>query len=233
VNRDVATVLFTALVATANPSLLAAVTVMALLPHPKRLMLGYLLGAYTTSVVAGLLIVYSLHGSRVVSTSTQLLSPAGEIIVGASALIVAFLVATGRAAAARSWRRKHVHSKPREGLPREPWQARMLQRGGAGVTFVVGAAMSFPGVGYVNALDHIAHLNPPAVSLVLLVLYFCVMQQVLLEGALLVTVFAEDRAQDLIGGFRAWLTGHGRILTTVGLAAVGGLLAARGVLTIG
>ena len=33
-------------------------------------MTGYLLGAYTTSVVAGLGIVFSLHGSSVVKTST-------------------------------------------------------------------------------------------------------------------------------------------------------------------
>ena len=35
------------LVAVANPTLLAATTVMMLLPNPRRLMAGYLLGAYT------------------------------------------------------------------------------------------------------------------------------------------------------------------------------------------
>jgi hypothetical protein len=38
------------LVSMFNPSLLAAVTVMLLLPSPKRLMFGYLLGAYTASI---------------------------------------------------------------------------------------------------------------------------------------------------------------------------------------
>ena len=42
-----------ALVAMFNPTLLAAVTVMMLLPNPKRLMLGYLLGAYLTSITSG------------------------------------------------------------------------------------------------------------------------------------------------------------------------------------
>jgi len=40
--------------------------------------------------------------------------------------------------------------------------------------------MSFPGISYVNALDHIAHLNPPTVALLLLIVYFSVMQQSLL-----------------------------------------------------
>ena len=52
-NGDLGTVLVLALVATLNPSLLAATTAMLLLPHPRRLMLGYLLGAYTTSIAAG------------------------------------------------------------------------------------------------------------------------------------------------------------------------------------
>lgn len=43
-----------------NPTLLAAVTMMLLLPNPKRLMPGYLLGAYTTSITLGLVIVFSL-----------------------------------------------------------------------------------------------------------------------------------------------------------------------------
>ena len=47
-----------------NPTLLAAVTVMMLLPNPKKLMLGYLLGAYLTSITLGMLIVFSLHGTR-------------------------------------------------------------------------------------------------------------------------------------------------------------------------
>jgi hypothetical protein len=37
------------LTAALNPTLLAPTTVMLLLPNPKRLLLGYLLGAYTTS----------------------------------------------------------------------------------------------------------------------------------------------------------------------------------------
>lgn len=45
------------LLAMFNPALLAAVTVLLLLPSPKRLMVGYLLGAYTTSITLGLLIV--------------------------------------------------------------------------------------------------------------------------------------------------------------------------------
>ncbi len=232
-NRDIVIVLSSAVLATLNPSLLVAVSVMLLLPHPKRLMLGYLLGAYTSSLAAGLAIVFSLHGSRVVNTSTHRLSPGGEIAFGAVALSIAFGMATGCDAGLRRWRERRRAVRAANGPGKEPWQTRMLARGSAVIAFMVGAAMSFPGVSYVNALDHIAHLNPPTVSILLLVVYFCVMQQILLEGALLASTFAPDRTQSLLVGLKGWFGRHGRQLAMIGLSGIGTVLVARGVLTIG
>jgi hypothetical protein len=45
------------LAAALNPVLVGASTVMLLLPNPKLLMLGYLLGALMTSITLGLVIV--------------------------------------------------------------------------------------------------------------------------------------------------------------------------------
>ena len=67
-----------------NPTLLTATTVMLLLPRPKRLLLGYLLGAYTTSITVGLAIVYSLNGSGTVSTTKHTVSPLIDITLGCS-----------------------------------------------------------------------------------------------------------------------------------------------------
>ncbi len=231
-NRDVVIVLTSAVLATLNPSLLAAVAVMCLLPDPKRLMLGYLLGAYTTSIASGLAIVYTLHGSRTVQSSRHLLSPSGDIVVGAVALSIAFALATGRDARFRSWKERRKTAHTPEGQAKEPWQTRVLGRGSAVITFAVGAAMSFPGVGYVNALDHIAHLDPPTVSILLLIGYFCVMQQILLEGALLASTFAADWTQDVIVRLKGWFARHGRQIAMIGLSGIGTLLAARGLVGI-
>ena len=132
----------------------------------------------------------------------------------------------------RGWRehRRKAHASNAHGT--EPRSTRMLARGSAAVTCAVGAAMSFPGVSYVNALDHIAALNPPTISIVLLVVYFCVMQQVVLEGALLASTFAPARAEDVIVRLKRWFARHGRQVATGGLFAVGALLAARGALTV-
>jgi Sap, sulfolipid-1-addressing protein len=231
-NRDVIIVLTSAVLATLNPSLLAAVAVMCLLPNPKRLMLGYLLGAYTTSIVSGVAIFYTLHGSGTVRTSSRILSPSGDIVVGAVALSIAFALATGLDARLRSWKEHRNAAHASDGHAKEPWQTRLLGRGSAVVAFAVGAAMSFPGVSYVNALDHIAQLDPPTVSILLLIVYFCLMQQILLEGALLASTFASDWTQDMIGRLKAWFARHGRQITMVGLSGIGTLLAARGLVGI-
>ncbi len=231
-NRDVGLVLISAVIATLNPSLLAAVTVMLLLPHPKRLMLGYLLGAYTSSIAVGLAIVFSLRGTGVARTSRHVLSPGGQIAVGAVALSVALILATGQDTRLRSWRERRKTARPADQQAKSPWQARMLEKGSWLVAFTVGAAMSFPGVSYVNALDHIAHLNPPTVSTLLLVLYFCAMQQILLAGALLAYTFAADRTQNFVVALKGWFARYGHQLAVLGLSGLGILLAARGALTI-
>ena len=46
-----------------NPTEIAAVTVMLLLRNPERLMLGYWLGAMTTGIASGLVIVFALKDS--------------------------------------------------------------------------------------------------------------------------------------------------------------------------
>lgn len=71
------------------------------------------------------------------------------------------------------------------------------------MTFLVGAALSFPGVTYLNTLDHLVKLNPGVLFSILLVVFFCMMQQLLIELPL-VSMF--------------------------GLAALGALLLVRGVI---
>ena len=83
-----------ALTAALNPTLLGATTVMLLLDHPKRLLLGYLLGALMTSVTLGLVIVFALDGSA--STAQHTLSPALDLALGGILLVVACVIRPGR-----------------------------------------------------------------------------------------------------------------------------------------
>jgi hypothetical protein len=108
----------------------------------------------------------------------------------------------------------------------------MLGKGDPKVTFVVGAVLSFPGVSYLDALDHIHKLNPGTVPTVLLVLFFCLMQQILLEVPLLGYVFAPDSTQDRVTRFRGWMSRKGRPAAVIGAGVIGVWLVARGVITL-
>ena len=214
-----------------NPTLLAAVTVMMLLPNTKRLMLGYLLGAYTTSISLGLVIVFSLSGSGAVNTARNTLSPGEDIVLGLLALLVAFVLGTGRDEPVRQRRQRRKEAKG-GGEPKQSLPERMLGRGSARATFLVGLVLSFPGVSYLTALDHIAKLDPGTGPTVLLVVGFCLMQQMLLELPLLGYAIAPEWTQDAVKRFRAWLGRSGRRAGVIGAAAIGILLIGRGLATL-
>lgn len=217
-----------ALLAMLNPTLLAAVTVMMLLPETKKLMFGYLLGAYLSSISVGLLIVFSLHNSGAADTARATLTPAEDLVFGAIALTVGIVLWTGRADALRERRRRRKEGKERK----EPWPQRLLGRGSARITFVVGVLLSFPGASYLVGLDRIAHLDVAAPEAVLLVIAFCVIQLVLLELPLIGYVVAPEWTQGAVTRFREWIALNGvRVAGKIAIA-IGVLLLLRGTLEL-
>jgi Sap, sulfolipid-1-addressing protein len=232
---ELGSILVLALFAMFTPTLLAAVTIMMLLPNPKRLMLGYLLGAYTTSITLGLLIVFSLNGSASVSTSKHTLGPIEDLVVGALLLLVGFVLATGRDSPLQRRRERRKEKKAEkeaaEGA-KESWPERMLGRGSARVTFAVGVVLTFPGVSYLAALDKMAKLDASAPETVLMVLAFCLFQQLLLELPLLGYAFAPDWTRDAVARFRGWLSRNGRRGAVIVALVLGALLVIRGAVTL-
>ncbi|HEY2202089.1 MAG TPA: GAP family protein, partial [Solirubrobacteraceae bacterium] len=98
-------VILLSLTASLNPTLVAVTTLMLLLDKPAKLMAGYLLGAYLTSITLGLIIVFSLSNTSTTNTTQNTISPAVDIALGAIALAVAFVLSTGRDEALRERRR--------------------------------------------------------------------------------------------------------------------------------
>ena len=110
---DLFSIFLLALFAMVNPTLLAAVTVMLLLPNPKKLMFGYLMGAYLTSITLGMLIVFSLSDSNGVSTAKHTLSPVEDIAIGLILLLVAYVLGGSRAEPLRERRRRRDRKSTR------------------------------------------------------------------------------------------------------------------------
>jgi Sap, sulfolipid-1-addressing protein len=228
---DLIQILGLALVAMANPTLLAAVTVMLLMPNPKRLMLGYLLGAYTTSIGAGLAIVFVLHDSGAVDTSKRTIGPVEDIVVGSLLLLVAFVLYSDRDQRLRERRQRRKAAKlaKKGGEEAEPLPIRLLGRGDPRIGFVVGLLLSFPGVSYLVALGHIDGLDAGAAPTALLVIAFCLIQQTLLEVPLIGYALAPARTQDAVNGFRAWLARNGRRAGIIVAAVIGAIVIFRGI----
>jgi hypothetical protein len=229
---DLLSIFLLSLLAMVNPTLLAAATVMMLLPETKKLMLGYLLGAYTTSITIGLLIVFSLSDSAGVSTAKNTLSPIEDLVIGAIALLAAYVLGGGRTETLRERSRRRKEEKAAKKGDKKSLPERLLGRGDPRITFVVGVILSFPGVSYLTGLDRIAKLDVNVLSTTLLVLGFCIVQQLLLEVPLLGYAFAPERTARAVVEFREWLGRNGRRAAVVGAAVIGALLILRGVIEL-
>lgn len=229
---DLVSIFLLSLLAMVNPTLLAAVTVLMLLPDTKKLMFGYLLGAYLTSITVGLLIVFALGDSGAVSTTQHSLSPLEDIVIGLLLLLVAYVLGGGRTEPLRERRRRRKEEKEASGKAKEPWPQRMLGRGSARITFAVGVVLSFPGVSYLTALDRIAKLNAPDIATAGLVIAFCLIQQLLLEVPLLGFAIAPERTQRAVVSFRSWLGRNGQRAATRVALVLGALLVLRGLIEL-
>jgi hypothetical protein len=217
-----------ALTAALNPTLLTATTVMLLLPSPKRLMLGYLAGAYTTGILVGLAIVQWLNSSGAVSETKHTVAPGIDLALGAIALIAAYVVWSGALARRRERRKLERADRPKE-PPR--WQ-QALSGGSPRTTFLIGLLLSFPGASYLAALTEIHRQDLGAAGEVLVVVAVNVVMLVLLEAPLIAFAVAPEWTPLAIDRFKGWMARNGAEAIAIGLSVVGAALILRGVLAL-
>jgi hypothetical protein len=203
---DVFSIFLLSLLAMFNPTLLAAVTIMMLLPDPRRLITGYLLGAYLTSIGLGLAIVFSLHNDSGVESSKKTLSPLEDLVFGAILVIVGWALLSGRVRQAKENRKRRQEEKHGPKEERESLPERLLGRGSMKITFAVGALLSLPGASYLVALDKINKLDWPIASTALAVIIFCLIEMLLLEVPLFGFFVAPERTERAVVRFRAWIS---------------------------
>ena len=213
-----------ALTAALNPTLLTASTVMLLLPKPKRLLLGYWLGAMTTGMVLGLAIVHWLKNSGAVSETKHTVAPGIDIALGLLALLVAVVVGTGRWSEHRE-KRKAKKGPATKKVPK--WQQTM-SRGSARATFVIGLLLSFPGASYLASLTEIERQNLSDVEIVLTVLAVNLVMLMLLELPLVSYTVAPQWTPLAIERLKGWLSRNGARAIVVAFTVIGVALILRG-----
>jgi Sap, sulfolipid-1-addressing protein len=214
------------LLAALNPVLVGASTVMLLLPNPKRLMLGYLLGALLTSITLGLVIVFALKDSSAVSTTQNTINPAVDLALGAIMLVAAFVLSTGRDKRISERRQQRKGPKQDKGPPR--WQ-QALSKGSARTTFVVGALLTLPGGSYLAGLDQIEKQNLSTPATVLTVVGFNLIMLMLLELPLLGFVVAPDWTPGAVERSKAWVARNGHKAAVIALTVLGSALVIKGI----
>jgi hypothetical protein len=219
-----------AVTAAFNPTLLAATTLMLVLPGPKRLLLGYLIGATLTSVTLGLVIVFALSGSsKATSTAQHTVNPALDIALGLLILVITFVVGTERDTRRRARSERKRAAQVDKAPPR--WK-QALSGGSARTTFVVGALLTLPGASYLAGLHQISEQNLSTTATVLAVVGFNVIMLLLLEVPLLGYAIAPEKTATTVERFSDWLSREGGRIA-LGLAVVIGIaLVARGAISL-
>jgi Sap, sulfolipid-1-addressing protein len=218
-----------ALTAALNPTLLTATTVMLLLPSPKRLMLGYWLGAMTTGLIVGVAIVEWLNHSSGVGTTQHSVSPGIDLALGIIALVAAYAIWSGSVERRRERKREKNAGKPKK-TPK--WQQK-LSGGTARTTFAIGLLLSFPGASYLASLSAIHDQGFGTVGDVVTVVAVNLVMLILLEAPLLAFTVAPDWTPGTVERLKQWLARNGETALTVGLAVVGVLLVVRALLEFG
>ena len=198
---------------------------MLLLPSPKRLLLGYLAGAFTTSITIGLAIEYWLADSGAVSTTKHTVNPIIDLVLGGLLLVLAFVLGTGKLA--KRQERKHA-GKPKK-TPK--WQTR-LSKGSARSTFIVGLILTFPGASYLAALTEINRQDLNAIEVVLTVVAVNVVMLILLELPLLGYWLAPTWTPKAVERLKDWLARNGARTAVIAAAVLGAVLVARGAISL-
>jgi Sap, sulfolipid-1-addressing protein len=208
-----------------NPTLVAASTLMLLLPHPRALMLGYLCGAMMMSITAGVAIVLTLNNSSAESTTQHTVSPAIDIALGGILLVLALMIHRG--SVERLQQRRHERAKEKN-KPPPRWQ-RTLSKGTPRTTFVIGALLSLPGASYLAGLHSIHELGYSTAGSIALVVGFNIVMMALLEVPLACFIVAPDWTPGAIDRAKAWVGARAWMLAFRGLSIIGGLLILKGV----
>jgi hypothetical protein len=218
------------LLALVDPVLVAAATVMLLLPNPEGLMRSFVLGALVTSIPIGLLIVFSLQNSTAVGTTHHTVSPAVNVALGCLFLLACVALATGL------WERVEERRRQRKGPHKDKGPSRLqraLDKGSPRLTFAVGAVYeAMPGVYYLGALDGIVKVDPGGLVSVLLVVLICVLQLTCVLVPLISFALAPDWTPKALARGKAWFSRNARTVAVVGTAIAGSALLAIGLIPL-
>jgi hypothetical protein len=220
---DVLEILALALVAMFFPALLAVVLVALRSRRPQLLLASFYAGGILSATSVGLVIVFSLQGASVDSSSSNSLDPAFYIVLGALSFVAAWVVRD------RQLLVKQEPSPEEADQPKSDRLTRALDRG-APYAFVAGLLLcAIPGVSALVALKDIAQLGWGTAGTVAIVIGFFLIMFSFLELPLIGFAVAPEQATAKTMAFNSWLDRNANRLATNVLVVLGIFLIVRGV----
>jgi Sap, sulfolipid-1-addressing protein len=208
------------------PTLLAMVVIILDQPNPRKLLSAYLAGAMLASLTVGFLIVAALNAGNTVGGSDHTVGPGIDFAVALVALVLLFILLTGRDRGLRE--RRERKRREREAKGGRPWSERVLRRDSLLLAFVVGIALNLPGALYLVALKDIAAADLSTATTVLYVLLYNLIMFQWAEIPLVGYAVAPERTERAIRSLHDWLGDHTRQIAIALCAAAAVYLVLQG-----
>ncbi len=226
------TLVLLALAAAVYPTLLAGVILILAHPRPLRMLIGFLAGGITVSLIAGIGIVRALESSGAVDKPHHSTKPILSIVAGALSLLIAWGISTG-AINRGLQKHKRKRPKPEHSGPRKPSITdRALSRGSIATAFIAGLILNLPGVWYLEAISEIARAMPSTGSALLQLLVFNVIMFALVEIPIVAYVINSEGASGLVERGSDWGYCHSRPIAIGVATAVGVWLIVKGIVEL-
>jgi hypothetical protein len=231
------TVLLMAVIAGVTPARIGAVAYILSRRRPTRLLVAYVVGGFGVSFIVGGVIVFALDSANIGKGSA--IPPAAEMVVGAAALVVAMLVATGIAARIRDSAqarraRDHGIEMPSiagagphsietvpgfDELPRHLQDA--LRSESPWIAWVAGVAVGMPTSYYLAAIAAILKAGVGTGGQVGALLIFNVIAFAAAEIPLVSFLIAPDATRARVVQTYGWISTHQRLVISA-LATIAG-----------
>lgn len=204
------TVLVMAIAVSMEPFRIGMTVLMLNRPRPALQLLAFLIGGFVMAATVGLVVLFAFRPSLLGSAHFTL--PTVQIVIGAAAVLVAALLATG--------------VMP---IPRVPARAQGLARGPSlWVAGVAGLGIALPSIDYLAVLAVIVASGAEPSTQFGALLAFIVVAFALVELPLVAYLLAPERTRVLMAALNEWIRSHRRRGVAAVLAAVGCVLLVAG-----
>jgi hypothetical protein len=201
------------------PVLLAVDVVALKSDRPMTILGGFLAGGLVTTVTIGCAIVFSLENTSLVTTSRHTTNAVVSIVIGAAALVAAFLIR-------RSDTRQRTTAEPKTSS-----RVDRLGSHGPWLAFVTGIVLNvFPGLFPFIAMKDIGELDYSTVGTIAVIVGFYLVMFTPVEAPLVAFLVTPKRTKRAVDSFNVWLAQNLRKLAWWALLVVGVFEIVRGLL---